>query len=197
MARLGRHVVGVSVRECARQLGISDTAIHKARKANRLAGAVHADGSVDVEAVRRCMSETADPTRGGQRQAGQLGIVQTAATVGGAPNADDQPLRPQEDSSSLLFAKTKTENIRAIRDQLALDKELGRVAELAPMTRAMVDAMTTAKGELLALPDRLTPLVTPETNTAKVFDLIEAEVKKICEGLQDKLARMADSLATV
>lgn len=225
MARLKAGVIGVSVRECARQLGISDTAIHKARKAGRLAGAVHPDGSVDAEAVRRCMTQSSDPTRGGQREAGVLGVVQaqsavqaqgsaTGADVAGslqsstqldlAPDAAGEfanvavasgragsPAEPQPPSASLLVEKTKTERVRNIREQLALDKELGLVAEIEPMVRAIVDAMTAAKSELLALPDRLTPLVTPETNTGKVYDLIEAETKRICLSLEDKLKRMA------
>ncbi len=229
--------MGVSVRECARQLGISDTAIHKARKAGRLPGAVYADGSVNVEAVRKCMTESADPTRGGQREAGVLGIVQAQSAVkmldGDASLQDSAALQlgigetaeiltgtlaggsaslsasaslagagvgataPTNlpASASLLVEKTKTERVRNIREQLALDKELGRVAEIEPMVRAVVDAMTAAKGELLALPDRLTPLVTPETNTGKVYDLIEAETKRICQSLEDKLKRMAQAQA--
>jgi hypothetical protein len=72
-------LIGVSVRECARQLGISDTAILKAIKAERCAR--HPDGSGDVEAVRLGMNLTADPLRGGQRQAGVFGTVPVAPVV--------------------------------------------------------------------------------------------------------------------
>ena len=193
MGRLSRNVKGSSIRQCSRELGISDTAIHNARKDGRLTSAFYDDGSVDIEAVRKAMNETADPTRGGPRYAGVTGVVQVAPTVSASPErsqaVDAEP--PAEDSTTLVAAKIRTENIRAKRDQLALDKEMGQVADLAPMVRAMVDAMTTAKGEILALPDRLTPLVTPETNSVKVYDLIESEVKKVCADLQDKLTRLA------
>ena len=52
------------------------------------------------------------------------------------------------------------------------------------------------RSELLALPDRLTPRVTPETDTGKVHAMIEAEVIRVCETLRDKLARHAGQPAT-
>lgn len=51
MTRSAGPLIGVSVRECARQLGISDTAILKAIKAGRCTR--HSGSSVDVEAVRQ------------------------------------------------------------------------------------------------------------------------------------------------
>jgi hypothetical protein len=203
MARLAAQVIGVSVRECARQLGISDTAILKAIKAGRCTR--HADGSVDVEAVRQGMNVTADPLRGGQRQAGVFGAVPVAPVVAAAapPAAQQVEMPPAAEPrhagpahAQLLAARTLGEQIRAARDQIELAKLQGLVAELEPMTRAVHDAMVAARSELLALPDRLTPLVTPETDTGKVHAMIEAEVIRVCETLRDKLARHAAQPAT-
>lgn len=212
MGRLARNLLGVSVKECARQLGVSDTAIHKAIKAGRTGK--HADGSVDVETVRLGMALTADPLRGGQRQAGVFG----EATTGSAVSLPDQapesfPALPGElvlqmpeavtptnaDSGRghrpLLDARTLTEQARAEREQIELAKLKGSVAELAPITRAVHDAMVAARSELLSLPDRLTPLVTPEQDPAKVYSLIETEVQRVCQTLQDKLNQMARAIA--
>lgn len=199
MGRLARNLIGVSVKECARQLGVSDTAIHKAIRAERCQK--HPDGSVDVEAVRLGMALTADPLRGGQRQAGVFGEASTGSAVslpGELPfNAPEAA--PAAESSRghrpLLDARTLTEQARAEREQIELAKLKGTLAEIAPMTRAVHDAMVAARSELLSLPDRLTPLVTPEQDPAKVFGLIETEVQRVCQTLQDKLNQMARAAA--
>ena len=197
MGRLARNLVGVSIKECARLLGISDTAIHKAIKANRCEK--HADGSVDVQAVRLGMALTADPLRGGQRQAGVFGEASTGSAVslpGELPlMLPDTAAPPVAESSRghrpLLDARTLTEQARAEREQIELAKLKGTLAEIAPMTRAVHDAMVAARSELLSLPDRLTPLVTPEQDPGKVFGIIESEVQRVCQTLQDKLTQMA------
>ena len=214
MGRLARNLIGVSVRECARQLGVSDTAIHKAIKAGRCPQ--HADRSVDVEAVRQGMSLTADPFRGGQREAGVFGAVPTAPAVGAAePGGGNSELFAPSGSGSqtasgqtvgggrgnahtpLLAARTLSEQTRAEREQIELARMKGTVAEIEPMTRAMFDAMVAARTELLALPDRLTPLVTPEADPVKVYGMIEAEVTRVCETLRDKLQQLAAQRETV
>lgn len=199
MGRLARNLTGVSVRECARQLGISDTAIHKAIKADRCQR--FADGSVDVEAVRLGMSLTADPFRGGQREAGVFGDLQMGVTVAAQPElaavaqpraaAPAMPVEPAAKAaavpSPLLNARTLTEQSKAEKSQIDLAILKGTVAAIEPMTRAVTDAMVSTRSELMSLPDRLTPLVTPETDAAKIHTMIEAEVMRVCDTLRDKL----------
>jgi len=200
MGRLARNLIGVSVKECARLLGVSDTAIHKAIKAGRCQK--HKDGSVDVEAVRLGMALTADPFRGGQRQAGVFGEASTGSAVSlpgelplhmpeAAPAAAAAAADSGRGHRPLLDARTLTEQARAEREQIELAKLKGSVAEIAPISRAVHDAMMAARSELLSLPDRLTPLVTPEQDPAKVYGLIEIEVQRVCQTLQDKLVQMA------
>lgn len=50
-----------STREAARRLGVSDTAIHKAERAGRIAR--EPDGQWDIDKTRRRLTETADPAR--------------------------------------------------------------------------------------------------------------------------------------
>jgi hypothetical protein len=197
MGRLARNLIGVSVKECARQLGISDTAILKAIKAGRCER--HADGSVGVQAVSQGMSLTADPFRGGQRQAGVFGelpmapVVETSgveeAPVAATPEASAvlSPSRSGSAQMPLLAARTLTEQSKAEKSQIDLAILKGTVAEIEPMTRAVFDAMVATRSELLTLPDRLTPIVTPETDAGKIHMAIETEVMRICDTLRDKL----------
>lgn len=195
-----RQLLGVSIREAARQLGISDTAIRKAIEAGRCSKLQ--DGSVDVEAVRLGMALTADPTRGGQRQAGQVVGPQMGTTVSlqgdvltppanipaGAGEGSSGQGKAQ---SAYMAARTRTEETRAMREQLDLAERMNQVAEVAPMVRAVHDAMSEVNSSLNALADRLTPLVTPETDADKVFSIIEKEVDRIRSVLRDTLAQKA------
>lgn len=186
---------GVSIRECARQLGISDAAIRKAIKIGRCAKLD--DGTVDVDAVRSGMSATANPFRGGQRQAGVFGEVQIGAvleasddmapqTVSKAP-ASSAPSEKPSAHKPLLDARTLSEQTKAEKNQIGLAMLKGTVAAIEPMTRAVFDAMVSTRSELLALPDRLTPLVTPESDAGKIHMMIESEVMRMCDTLRDKL----------
>lgn len=201
MGRLVRNLAGVPVKECARLLGVSDTAIHKAIKAGRCVKLP--DGSVDVDAVRVGMALTADPLRGGKRHAGVFGeaSVGPAVSLPGELQFNAPEVAPAAESGRghrpLLDARTLTEQARAEREQIELAKLKGTLAEIAPMQRAVHDAMVAARSELLSLPDRLTPLVTPEQDPAKVYGLIETEVQRVCQTLQDKLTQMARTHAAV
>lgn len=199
MGRLARHLIGVSVTECARQLGVSDTAIHKALKAGRCQRL--ADNSVDVEAVRLGMSLTANPFHGGQRQAGVFGTMSIGSTVEASePGEREKPVAAPSRAaaepaavskaaaySPLLDARTLTEQSKAEKSQIDLAILKGTVAAIEPMTRAVFDAMVATRAELLSLPDRLTPMVTPETDAGKIHMMIESEVMRLCDTLRDKL----------
>ncbi|MGK7864927.1 hypothetical protein [Falsiroseomonas sp. E2-1-a4] len=50
-----------STREAARRIGLSDTAMHKAERAGRIAR--EPDGQCDIDKTRRRLTETADPVR--------------------------------------------------------------------------------------------------------------------------------------
>lgn len=194
---------GVSIRECARQLGVSDTAIRKAIATGRCAKL--SDGLVNVEAVRAGMNLTANPFRGGQRQAGVFGVTPVQAVVSGSTFPPLEPAftaahpDPKTASASpaaanqaaLLVARLSSEESRAEREKIELAMLKETVALVDPMVRAIVDAMTETRSALLALPDRLTPLVTPETDAGKIYAAIEAEVQRMCQGLQEKLDAMA------
>ncbi|MDP3650515.1 MAG: hypothetical protein Q8R67_02420 [Rhodoferax sp.] len=143
------------------------------------------------------MSATANPFRGGQRQAGVFGEVQIGAvleasddmapqTVSKAP-ASSAPSEKPSAHKPLLDARTLSEQTKAEKNQIGLAMLKGTVAAIEPMTRAVFDAMVSTRSELLALPDRLTPLVTPESDAGKIHMMIESEVMRMCDTLRDKL----------
>ncbi len=196
---------GVSIRECARQLGVSDTAIRKAIALGRCAKLL--DGTVDVDAVRAGMAGTANQFRGGKRQAGTVGTPQTfppldapEAPRAAAPGPAAAPKAPAAQAAVseaaakqalLLSARLSTEQTRAEREAIELAQLKGTVVELVPMVRGLTDAMVEARSAIMSLPDRLTPIVTPEADAGKVYAAIESEVLRICGELQAKFARLS------
>lgn len=190
---------GVSIRECARQLGVSDTAIRKAIALGRCAKLP--DGTVDVDAVRAGMAGTANPFRGGKRQAGIVGTPQTFPPLDApdapraaapAPAAHAPVPTASDKQAQLLTARLSSEQTRAEREAIELAQLKRTVVELAPIVRAVTDAMVEARSAIMSLPDRLTPIVTPETDAGKVYAAIETEVLRVCTALQAKFARMAE-----
>jgi hypothetical protein len=182
MSALLQPLIGVSVGECARQLGVDSVAVQQAIRAGRCEA--FADGSVDVDAVREGMSMSADPFNGGKREAGVFGVLPLGTPVD--PVAAPAAKAPHP-HAAIVAARTITEQSKAEREQIELAKLKGLVAEIAPMTSAIYDAMVSTRMELMALPDRLTSLVTPETDAGKVHAMIEAEVLRVCEKLRDRL----------
>lgn len=76
--------------------------------------------------------------------------------------------------------------------QLDLLDRLRKVAEVDPMIRAVVDSHTAARTEVLGLADRLTPLVTAETEARKVYDIIQAECERICDRMRQRVEQLRD-----
>jgi len=119
-----------SQRELARRLGVSHTALQKARRAGRIAP--EADGSWDVEKVRAKLLESSDPTRNTAR------LAQPAATI-----------------STFHDARTANEILKAQERQLRLDERRGKLVDKA---RALLLVHRLAKEErdaILAWPARV------------------------------------------
>jgi len=140
------------------------------------------------------MSATANPLRGGQRQAGVFGVMPMGTVVEALVNKKTVVVSSSEFTqekvtaqSSLLDARTLGEKTKNERDQILLARLKETVAEVEPMKRAVYDSMVSTRSELLSLPDRLTPLVTPETDAGKIHMMIESEVTRMCDTLRDKL----------
>ena len=204
----------VPIREAARQLGVSDTAIRKAIKAGRCQR--RDDGLVQVEAIRRGMATTANPTRGGVRHAGVLGAgaalhevwMTPAASPSDAPSQAldvlpaKEPRRIDVESElenaaaqvRLLLARAAYESARAEREQIALAVDKREVAAIEPMVKAMTDAAVLARTMVMELPTRLGPMLAAEADPVKCFVALDDECRRVCATLADALERAAERL---
>lgn len=78
--------------------------------------------------------------------------------------------------------------------QMKLQQQRGQLLDADSTLRAIADAHTAARAEVLALPDRLAQVVAAEIDPRKVWELINAECELACTRMEAKArALMATS----
>ncbi|WPB86400.1 MerR family transcriptional regulator [Sediminicoccus rosea] len=124
-----------STREAARRLGVSDTAIHKAERAGRIAR--EPDGSWDIDKTRRRLTETADPARS------------PLASIG----AEGTP-----------FARLKVAQLalKVEAQRLSLDETKRRLLDVTEANAALDEIGSTMRDALLNWPARVSGLIAAE-----------------------------------
>jgi hypothetical protein len=127
-----------STREAARRLGVSDTALHKAEQAGRIAR--EPDGRWDVDKTRRRLVETADPLR-------------SPLATGGGFGTGDSP-----------FAKLKVAQLalKVEAQRLALDETKRRLLDVTEANAALDEIGSTMRDALLNWPARVSGLIAAE-----------------------------------
>ena len=125
-----------STREAARRLGVSDTAIHKAERAGRIAR--EPDGQWDIDKTRRRLLETADPER---------------SPLAGGGAADGTP-----------FARLKVAQLalKVEAQRLALDETKRRLLDVAEANAAIDEIAGAMRDTLLNWPARVSGLIAAE-----------------------------------
>ena len=128
-----------STREAARRLGVSDTAIHKAERAGRIAR--EPDGSWDIDKTRRRLVETADPVRS------------PLATGGGGGGSEGTP-----------FARLKVAQLalKVEAQRLSLDETKRRLLDVTEANAALDEIGSTMRDALLNWPARVSGLIAAE-----------------------------------
>ena len=127
-----------STREAARRLGVSDTAIHKAERAGRIAR--EPDGQWDIDKTRRRLVETADPARSPQA---------SGASADGTP-----------------FARLKVAQLalKVEAQRLSLDETKRRLVDVTEANAALDEIGSTMRDALLNWPARVSGLIAAEVS---------------------------------
>jgi hypothetical protein len=125
-----------STREAARRLGVSDTAIHKAERAGRIAR--EPDGQWDIDKTRRRIVETADPAR---------------SPLASGAGADGTP-----------FARLKVAQLalKVEAQRLSLDETKRRLVDVTEANAALDEIGSTMRDALLNWPARVAGLIAAE-----------------------------------
>ena len=125
-----------STREVARRLGVSDTTIHKAERAGRIAR--EPDGGWDIDKTRRSLSETADPAR--------------------------SPLASGAGAEGTPFARLKVAQLalKVEAQRLSLDETKRRLVDVTEANAALDEIGSTMRDALLNWPARVSGLIAAE-----------------------------------
>lgn len=197
----------VTKTEFAAIYGCSKAYVSQLVAARRLV--MDADGKrVDVEASLELLGATADPSKVGVRErwAELRAAQQETAAAAPAPSLPAPPAQPTllddaappAPAAPATTARSEYQDARTLREQAEAEmaqinvmKARGQVLEAEGTLRAIADAHISVRTELMALADRLTPLVAPETNARKVWDLINTECERLAGRVQAGAQRMA------
>ncbi len=193
----------ISIREAARRLGVSDTAVHKAIKAGRvtIAGRTASDRPLlawpDVE---RDWKRNSDPmkrshvgSRGGVRRFGEVPMVElpTSSTGGagvGAPAPQDEAVdAPELDGDKAPdYAQSRAirERYMARLAKLEFDQKSGKLVSADDVKAAWFHITTTVKTKVLALSSRCKAKI-PSLTTEQVA-IIDAIAREALEELAER-----------
>ena len=167
-------MAGVSIREAARQLGKSDTALRKAEKRGTIS--FDKDGRVDVEKVRLQLQANTDPSRGGDRR-----IQNQAETPRGEFGAAwKNQAQNKTTAGTFQAARAAREAYEAKLSELKYRQTVGALVNAADVKRATANKARIARDALLSLPARVSAELAAEQDVGKVHDRLTAEIRKIC-----------------
>jgi hypothetical protein len=169
---------------------------------------------VNVDASLKLLDVTSDPSKVGVRERWKAhregrefeGVASDAVIAAPAPATSTLPTEQLEIDVSpdpkaqpaepvrndYRDARTLREQAQAQIAQLELAKAIGRVLDAESSLRAVVDAHTVARTEIMMLRDRLTQLVAPVTDPRKVYDIISTECERVCAQIQKRALAMAE-----
>lgn len=183
----------------AKVYGCAQSYVTKLKDLNRLV--LSEDGKlVNVEASLRLIEATGDPSKLGVRERweayrnGQsLESLPAATPSEPAPPAGDKKAKAADSAPSAYHqARTDKEQIEAQLKLIELRKLQGQIAEIAPIVRAVHDTHVAARSALLQMPDRLAQMLAPETDPAKVHELLRMECERVCEVMAREIQRLRE-----
>jgi len=123
-----------STREAARRLGVSDTAIHMAERAGRIAR--EPDGQWDIDKTRLRLTETADPAR--------------------------SPLASSAEATPFARLKVAQLALKVEAQRLSLDETKRRLVDVTEANGALDEIGGTMRDALLNWPTRIAGLIAAE-----------------------------------
>ncbi|WP_203075715.1 hypothetical protein [Falsiroseomonas ponticola] len=157
-----------SAREVARRLGLSHTAIQKAERVGRIAR--EADGSWDVERVRRDMVETARPGR--------------------------SPIAPPMETTALGRLTIARLALRVEAQRLALDRSKGRLIDMAKADARIDEIAGAMRDTVLNWPARVAGQIAAQIGAEPhlVQTLLQEHVAALLNDVADQFEGQATAM---
>ena len=152
--------MGISIRAYARHRGVTDTAVHKAIRAGRIAP--EADGTIDAAKADAEWARNSAPARSGTQARAPRVTVPEAADIGRDAGRDAGTAALPAGGASLLQARTVNEVVKAQTNKVRLAQLKG---ELVDRAQAIAHVFKLARAEREAWinwPNRITPTLAAE-----------------------------------
>jgi hypothetical protein len=151
-----------STREAARRLGVSDTAIHKAERAGRIAR--QPDGQWDIDKTCHRLTDTADPGR--------------------------SPLASGAGAEGTPFARLKVAQLalKVEAQRLSLDEPKRRLLDVTEGNAALDEIGSTLRDALLNWPARVSGLIAAEISVDPhlLQTILQSHINHLLTGAADR-----------
>ena len=207
----------IGIREAARRLGVSDTAVHKAIKAGRVTVAgrtdtpaarplvewpkVEQDWNRNSDAMKRTHVGGSGKSERRKEYAGNGPAVAPRATraevlgevSSSGMGGDDGggPVAPGVSGPSLAQSRAIREAYLARQAKLDYEKSVGKVIDADQVKVQAFKSARSAREALLTLPDRLAPILASCTDVQEVHRLLLEDIERTCKKIAEEAAKAA------
>lgn len=208
----------IGIREAARRLGVSDTAVHKAIKVGRVTVHSRTEGSnrplLDWEAAKAQWEANSDsskrshvgpsaagsPTRA--KYAGKPEVALPVSSSGAGPGTSTEPRQPPapaEDSGDVAKAAgggPSYAQSRAVREaysarlqKLEYDERIGKLVDVDQVKMEAFKTHRRVRDAILNIPDRCSPQLAVLTDPAEVHIYLLGEIVAVLRQLSSDIYR--------
>lgn len=185
----------LSQAEYAKHRGVSEAAVSKAIKANRIT--LQADGKVDPVAAdaqwaqnsRVRASAGKPPGSAASAAAGSAAPAEQLALVPADPGAA-QAVESKPGESGYWASRTRREQAEAEMAEMKLAEQQGELIRVAAVRTALAGVLSSTRDSLMQMPARLSPVLAAETDPARVHDALQEEINKCLGQLSALPARL-------
>ena len=199
----------ISVRECARRLGVSDTAVHKARKAGRITVAsttpegwplvawpqARDDWGANSDATKRTHVGATGTSPARAKYAttpAEVKLPTRAQTLAGDIDPADaespSPGRPAAavQGPSLAQSKAIREAYLARLAKLEYEEKTGKLVNAEDVKARAFKMAREARDAMLTLPDRLAPILASLTDVQEIHRVMREDIERTCADIAKK-----------
>lgn len=196
----------ISIREAARRLGVSDTAVHKAIKAGRvtIAGRTEAsqrpllswpqaeqDWHANSDGAKRThVGSRGSPRRAADPEPERPLVVNTRMEEAQPPAQDDAPARVSA-APSYAQSRAVREAYQARLAKLEFEERSGKVIDADQVKVRAFKLARSARDALLTIPDRLAPILASSTDVQEIHRLLLEDIERTCQQLANEAGKAA------
>ena len=172
----------ISLREFARRNNLSPSTVHEAAKAGRIS---LVDGKIDPELAAREWIENTDQSKPRNRITGDPKHVRI-------PGEPAEPMDFGGGAEGGISAGSGYAKARAARElyaaqlsKLELDERRGILVRADEVKLGAFNAARKARDQMIALPERVSAILAATQDPAKVQQVLEQEIERICQEIAD------------